>query len=394
MNADETRIFVFNFFARVSSGFIRGKKIMSAHIQGLGWVTPLGADLDEVWQRLRNGERAEVKEIACADSARKHFYFPVPPKLVAALSRNPRLRRSSAISYFSTAAGWAALENAGLKMTPEMAERTALVFAIASGGVIYTRRFYEQIVKQGAKAASPLLFPETVYNAPASHLAALLGLTGLSYTLVGDGSVGLAALKFGEQLLNTTDIEHCVVVGAEEVDGVLCEAYRTWRLTTTRPRLEIRAQPARGTLLAEGAGAVVLGRTGRVRLAEIHAGETFFNRRQIGPALQKVHADLARGGTVEAVIGCANGTFLDRAEAESLAKYFPHAPVYAPAEAWGCAIAPSGILQTILAARACETGEWPAAHLGEEPRRAQNFQRILVSCAGWNQQASGLMVAR
>ncbi|MEI6736711.1 MAG: GNAT family N-acetyltransferase [Actinomycetes bacterium] len=82
-----------------------------------------------------------------------------------------------------------------------MKPRLAIVFGVSSGGVQYTRRFYEQIVKQGANAASPLLFPETVYNAPASHLAAMLGVDGATYTLVGDGTVGLQALEFGAQLI-------------------------------------------------------------------------------------------------------------------------------------------------------------------------------------------------
>src|SRR5204863_1882383 len=115
----------------------------------------------------------------------------------------------------------------------EIAARTAVVFAISDGGVLYTRKFYEQIVKQGANAASPLLFPETVYNAPASHLAALLGIDGASYTLVGDNSVGLAALKFAEQLLDLGDLDRVIVVGAEEIDWVICEAYRDWRLART-----------------------------------------------------------------------------------------------------------------------------------------------------------------
>src|SRR3712207_7831863 len=42
--------------------------------------------------------------------------------------------------------------------------------AVSNGGVIYTKRFYHEVVESGAEAASPLLFPETVFNAPASHL--------------------------------------------------------------------------------------------------------------------------------------------------------------------------------------------------------------------------------
>src|SRR4051812_23960895 len=106
---------------------------MTARIQGMGWVTPLGNNLLEVWQRLSNGESAVAREIASPNRSRKLFYIPVPPKSVEAMGKNPRLRRSSAITYFTAAAGLAALENAGLTMTPQLAERTALVFAIASG---------------------------------------------------------------------------------------------------------------------------------------------------------------------------------------------------------------------------------------------------------------------
>ena len=52
----------------------------------------------------------------------------------------------------------------------------ALIFAVSNGGVIYTKRFYHDIVESGAQSASPLFFPETVFNAPASHLAAILGI--------------------------------------------------------------------------------------------------------------------------------------------------------------------------------------------------------------------------
>ena len=38
----------------------------------------------------------------------------------------------------------------------QFGDRVALVFAISNGGVIYTRRFYADIVKSGAQSASPL----------------------------------------------------------------------------------------------------------------------------------------------------------------------------------------------------------------------------------------------
>ena len=159
-------------------------------------------------------------------------------------------------------AGLSALRDAGLELDEASAARTALIFAISNGGVIYTKRFYHEIVQSGASAASPLLFPETVFNAPASHLAAILGITGASYTLVGDGAVGILALQMAEDLMANPELDRCLVVGAEEADWLLCDAYRKWRLLRAAPPIEPFARPPRGMILSEGAGAVLLAREG------------------------------------------------------------------------------------------------------------------------------------
>ena len=126
--------------------------------------------------------------------------------------------------------------------------------------------------RNGAQAASPLLFPETVFNAPASHLAAILGITGASYTLVGDGAVGVLALKMAEDLMQCDMLDYCLVVGAEEVDWLLCDAYNKWRLLRSYPPIEPFSRPPKGMILSEGAGAVLLGRKGQVVIDRISAG--------------------------------------------------------------------------------------------------------------------------
>ncbi len=63
----------------------------------------------------------------------------------------------------------------------------------------YSRRFYEEVLRDPA-TASPLIFPETVFNAPASHLAAFLGTTAINYTLVGDEGTFLAGTRAGREL--------------------------------------------------------------------------------------------------------------------------------------------------------------------------------------------------
>jgi len=145
---------------------------MSVGIVGKGWVTPLGSDITEVWNRLLTGDQPELHEVQDPLGEKVYPAYRVPASALKSLPPHPRLRRASAISRFAAAAGLAALKDANLMPDEKLGQRLALIFAVANGGVIYTKRFYDDIVKTGADAASPLLFPETVFNAAASHLAA------------------------------------------------------------------------------------------------------------------------------------------------------------------------------------------------------------------------------
>src|SRR5437764_9340664 len=250
---------------------------MSLAIAGMGWVTPLGSGIDSVWKRLLQGHEASATTISESFSNRRYTAFCVPESALTGFAHS-RLRRASVISRFAAAAGLEALHNAGVKLNSQNAERTALIFAISNGGVIYTKRFYRDIVEAGAQSASPLLFPETVFNAPASHLSAILGLTGASYTLVGDGAVGVAALKMAEQLMETEPVDYCLVVGTEEIDWLLCDAYRRWRLLRAAPPIEPFGNQNRGMILSEGAGAILLARKGGIRVECVHPGGYFTRR--------------------------------------------------------------------------------------------------------------------
>lgn len=342
---------------------------MRLGISGLACVTPLGATPGEVLRRIAAGETAKP------DAGATFAAALVPEEFSAHLAREPRLRRSSAISLFAAAAGKAALAASGLRPGVNPDTRLAIVLGVSSGGVRYTRRFYEQIVKEGANAASPLLFPETVYNAPASHLAAMLGVDGATYTIVGDGTVGLQALHFGGQLLATGEATHALVVAAEETDWVLVEAHRVWRLTA-----EERVG-RRGALLAEGAAAVVIG-AGRCRVtARVSGGATSFSRRDASSALGSVLSPLAEFAPVDLVVSGRNGTWTDRIIETEITRHFPgaKAPWIDPMLATGAILGAGGLLEVVLAAQALEES---------------TGRRALVATLGWNQQAAAAIVER
>src|SRR5204862_1675867 len=264
---------------------------MSLAIAGMGWVTPLGNGVDAIWERLLRGDEASATPISEQFADRSYSVFRVPESAMTGLA-HPRLRRASVISRFAATAGLEALQAAAVKVDSQNAGRIAVIFAISNGGVIYTKRFYRDVIEMGAQSASPLLCPDTVFNAPASHLAAILGVTGTTYTVVGDGAVGLLAIKMAEDLMKDESLDYCLIVGTEEVDWLLCDAYRRWRLLRSVPPIEPFQDPPRGTILSEGAGALLLKRDGMIRLEKIAAGTNFHRQREAGEAMRKIFEEL------------------------------------------------------------------------------------------------------
>ncbi len=373
---------------------------MSLAIAGMGWVTPLGNGVDPVWDRLLHGDEASVTAISERVGDRSYNAFRVPESALTGLA-HPRLRRASVISRFAAAAGLEALKAAGVKADSQNAGRIALIFAISNGGVIYTKRFYRDVVEMGAQSASPLLFPETVFNAPASHLAAILGVTGTTYTIVGDGAVGLLAIRMAEDVMTDQSLDYCLVVGTEEVDWLLCDAYRRWRLLRPAPPIEPFGKQKRGMILSEGAGAIVLAREGPIGIERAHPGGCYGRRGKAEEVVKGILRDLSEV-EIDFVISSANGTFIDQAEQGALEQVIPDAITYAAKPALGESVGASGLWQVISGAQALLYRELPpvlhadpaiSLRLSLSRTSVARAHRAIVLGSGLNQQMAGVRLA-
>ena len=353
---------------------------LTANIAGAGCVTPLGKNAAESALAIRAGARATLTEVKNPENGRIITAALVPPQFTAHLGREPRLRRASAISLLAAAAGNEAIGPA-LAAKPGMKPRLAIVFGVSSGGVQYTRRFYEQIVKQGANAASPLLFPETVYNAPASHLASMLGVDGATYTIVGDGTVGMQALEFGAQLIATGDADDVLVVAAEEFDWILFEAHRAWRLVPSWDGGSADEWLRRGAPLAEGAAAVLLSRDPGAATVGFADGRTHFSKAEAPAMLDEAVADLVCGTPPDRIVSGATGTWAEAGMESVLARRFPECRPASlkPGHATGECLGAGALLLVVLAL--------------EELQRT-GLRSALVASLGWNQQAAAAMIER
>ncbi|MEO8205576.1 MAG: beta-ketoacyl synthase N-terminal-like domain-containing protein [Chthoniobacterales bacterium] len=352
---------------------------MKTAILGKGWVTNHGCGEDAVLDAIEQGKSPHVSEMVNPFTNRVHHVALIAKEDYAEAESFRRARRSSTITLLALTAAKRAIQNSGIAWSTDVARRTAVIFVSSDGGVIYTRRFYSEIVKSGASGASPLLFPETVYNAPASHLCAYFEIEGDAITLVGDTAVGSNALHHASEILAMGQADYCMVVGAEEMDWILCEAYSVWKQTRDS-RERFKKSTHTGAIFAEGAAAILLGRSASSPACKTHPGSVFQNQREAGRQLQDIYGSLASGVKINAIVSSANGTPMDAIESAALTQCFPGVPVHRIKETLGEALAAGALQQTIFATVLAQN------------QSLKPDEGILVSTLGFNGLAGAVLL--
>jgi hypothetical protein len=317
-------------------------------VHGLGAVSPAGWGVAALREALKNNLPLPTQTLA-RPGWEKHLQVrSVPPAVSSpAFFAHPRLRRANSIAQFTVAAALEALGDDVAKIQAGEL-RLGIVVCVMAGSVNYSRRFFEEVLREPA-TASPLIFPETVFNAPASHLAAFLGSNAASYTLVGDDGTFLQGLALAAQWLEDDRMDACVVVGAEETDWVVADALKLFECDAIH---------------GAGAGAVLLKKNPGGALAELSAVTDSFPFTQTqsrADAARKMRAQLPESAPDELFCGDGIKKILGRA--------------FVASAAWQCVIACESIRQNIFS----------AASVGVIGANQQAIGACFLACAETNQ---------
>jgi len=328
-------------------------------VTGLGAVSPAGWTVAALRAALEKNEPLPMQTLP-----RPGWEKPLPARLVPAARpdflAHPRLRRTSPITHYAAAAALEA--TAGLKANPAAKDcRLGIVVCLQSGCVQYSCRFYDETLKNPA-TASPLVFPETVYAAPTSHVAALLGNVVLAYSLVGDPSSFLQGVVLAAEWLAENRVDACLVIGAEETNWILADA------------MYLLNRPA---IVAAGAGALCLSGEERfssgVKLAAITDAHTFSASRSRSQAALSMRQQLGNGAPGELLCdGLCASPRADAAERKAWANWA--GPRLSPKKILGEGLMAAAAWQCVAACDFISAKTFPAAS---------------VSLVGSNQQAIG-----
>ena len=309
-------------------------------ITGVGIVSSIGIGKEEFLSSLKNGRSgiAEIKEFNTHFSRSKKggIVRSFHPKDFIPAAKIRRLDRAS---QFAIAASKLALADAQFSVTQENCSRIGVVLGSGFCGLSSSEEFHRSQVLKGFLDLNPMLFPNTVPNAPSSYVSIELGIHGVNSTLVQSFCTAEAALLFACDQLRKGKANLILTGGVDELSEFLFRGFSELHLLATDQGHGEKSCPydktRNGLVLGEGAGILTIeneehAQSRRARIYGYIQGYSLVGSSSQGDGSEDLKRciQLALGGredvSVDYLSGAGNSSkVLDALESKGVKEAFP-----------------------------------------------------------------------
>jgi 3-oxoacyl-[acyl-carrier-protein] synthase II len=195
-------------------------------VTGIGIVSPLGVGREAFWDNCSNAKTG-IKRTTSFDTSflRSNIGGWVKDFDPSQYMPPGVYRRMSRISRMAVASSVEALKDSGLILDDTDRGRIAVIMGTSYGSSSHAEEFYISLLNNGPRGAQPFLFPETVPNAPASHIAMFHEITGPNSTFCQHEISAENAILYAQNLLLQNQVDVALVGGADELSAIQYSCY-------------------------------------------------------------------------------------------------------------------------------------------------------------------------
>jgi 3-oxoacyl-[acyl-carrier-protein] synthase II len=234
-------------------------------ITGLGQICGVGNTTPEVWGQLLAGVSG-VAPIASFDASGFPVTFAAEVKNFDALKfiDKKESRKMGRFIHLALAATQEAMEQSGLKITPEIEERVGVFIGSGIGGFEIIEREHNNLIAGGPRKISPFFIPAAIVNMAAGQVSIRYGAKGpISATAT---ACATSANSIGDsfRMIQHGEADVMIAGGSEAaVTSLTVGGFAAMRALSTRnddPQGASRPfdKDRDGFVLGEGAGILVL----------------------------------------------------------------------------------------------------------------------------------------
>jgi len=228
-------------------------------------VSPLGIGTEPTWQAIREGrpgisriEQFDTTGFSCQIAGEiKNF----DPNLY--LERK-EVKKVGRFIQLGIAATEFALEQSGLKVTPDIAERVGVYIGSGIGGFEVIEREHKTLLEKGPSRISPFFIPATIINLAAGHVSIRTGAKGPNSATATACTSSAHSIGDSFKIIQRGDADAMICGGTEAAITAMgvggFAAMRALSQRNDEPQKASRPWDAQrdGFVVGEGAGMLIL----------------------------------------------------------------------------------------------------------------------------------------
>jgi 3-oxoacyl-[acyl-carrier-protein] synthase II len=234
-------------------------------VTGIGLVTPIGSDRKSTWASLLEGQSG-IDYISLFDP--EGFTSRIAAEVegfdAAALLGRKEAKRLDRFAQFACVAALEALDDAGIDMATEDADRVGVLIGSGVGGIITITEQHNILNQKGPKRVSPFLVPMMLGDMASGQVSMMTGAKGPNFSTVSACATGADSIGEALEMIRRGRADVVIAGGTE---AAICEigvaGFNSCMALSTRnedPQAASRPFDSGrdGFVLGEGAGVVIL----------------------------------------------------------------------------------------------------------------------------------------
>ncbi|MCC2929356.1 MULTISPECIES: beta-ketoacyl-ACP synthase II [Bacillus] len=233
-------------------------------VTGLGALSPLGNDVDTSWNNAINGVSG-IGPITRVDAEE------YPAKVAAELKDfnvedymdKKEARKMDRFTQYAVVAAKMAVEDAGLKITDEIAPRVGVWVGSGIGGLETLESQFEIFLTKGPRRVSPFFVPMMIPDMATGQISIALGAKGVNSCTVTACATGTNSIGDAFKVIQRGDADAMITGGTEApLTRMSFAGFSANKALSTNPDPKTASRPfdknRDGFVMGEGAGIIVL----------------------------------------------------------------------------------------------------------------------------------------
>ncbi len=234
-------------------------------ITGVGAVSPLGNTLSDSWSAALQG-KSGIATITKFDASTYDVRFAGEVKNFSAdlyIEKKEQKKMDLFIQY-AIASTKMALDQSGLKITPENSKRIGVFMGSGMGGLPFIEEQHSRLIEKGPGRVSPFFIPSVITNLAPGWISILFGIKGPNFTITSACATGVHSLGEAYNYVRFGLADAMIAGGTEStVTPIAVAGFNNMHALSTRNDSPTEAsrpwdKDRNGFVIGEGAAAFVV----------------------------------------------------------------------------------------------------------------------------------------